>query len=157
MRIANQKVRLTGPVLLICAALLTTAALLISSSTDANGQQAQSPIIATVPVSAVSAGGVSLAPKGATGDLFEESYEPTGPGPIRRQDLLGVGTYQAHGIFLGTVNLSGGQIVYAGSTTDQDNNTYAVLGGTGKYVGARGELTTKALSRTHVRITIQLS
>ena len=81
----------------------------------------------------------SLAPKGATGDLFEESYEPTGPGPIRRQDLLGVGTYQAHGIFLGTVNLSGGQIVYASSTTDQDNNTYAVLGGTGKYVGARGE------------------
>ena len=77
-------------------------------------------------MSAVSAGGVSLAPKGATGDLFEESDKPTGPGPIRRQDLLGVGTYQAHGIFLGTVNLSGGQIVYAGSTTDQDNNTYAV-------------------------------
>ncbi len=146
----------SAAVALICAIALSAVALLATVG-RASAQSAPSPITVTVPVADVTADGVSLRPKGPMGDLFEESYRPSTPGVIQRQDAVGVGTAQGHGVFVGTVNLKRGQIIYAGSTTDQDDNTYAVLGGTGGYIGAHGVLITKTISRTQVQITIQLS
>jgi hypothetical protein len=57
-------------------------------------------------------------------------------------------------VFLGTITLTHGEIVYAGSTRDQDNTSYAILGGTGSYQGAQGKVTTHTISRARVQITI---
>jgi len=58
---------------------------------------------------------------------------------------------------LGTVTLKNGQIVYAGTTTDQDDFQYAILGGSGAYSAARGTLTLHTVDRGHVRVTIALA
>jgi hypothetical protein len=133
------------------AACLTGAAVL---ATTATGQTAGSVIRLTVPVSAVRAHGTDVPPKGPSpGDSFQESYAPANPGQIIRQDAIAVATFD-RGVFLGTITLTDGEIVYAGSTHDQDNTTYAILGGTGSYQAAQGTVTTHTISRSRVQITI---
>jgi hypothetical protein len=133
------------------AALVTGAAQLTAS---AQGHAAKTVIRLTVPINAVRAHGTDIAPKGpSAGDGFQESYIATQPGELRRQDAIGIATFQ-RGIFLGTITLNNGQIVYAGSTNNQDNTAYAILGGTGTYQTARGTLTTHPLPHGRLQITI---
>ncbi len=135
----------------VLAACLTAAAVITATAT---GQPAARVIRLTVPVSAVRTHGTDVAPKGPSpGDGFQESYAPGRPGQVIRQDSIAVATF-GQGVFLGTITLKDGEIVYAGSTRDQDNTTYAILGGTGSYQGAQGTLTTHAISRSRVQITI---
>jgi len=61
-----------------------------------------------------------------------------------------------HILEIAAVNLAGGQIVYAASTGNQDDTTYAILGGTGKFVGATGTVAYHALNRQTVRVTIKV-
>jgi hypothetical protein len=133
------------------AAILAGAAVVTATAT---GQPAASVTRLTVPISAVRAHATDVAPKGTSpGDGFEESYAPARPGQIIRQDAIAVATFD-QGVFLGTITLKHGEIVYAGSTRDQDNTTYAILGGTGSYQAAQGTVTTHTISRSRVQITI---
>jgi hypothetical protein len=133
------------------AAGLTAAAVVTAT---AAGQPAASVIRLTVPVSAVRAHATDVAPKGfSPGDSFQESYTPARPGQVIRQDAVAVATFN-RGVLLGTITLKQGEIVYAGSTHDQDNTSYAILGGTGSYQGAQGTVTTHTTSRSRVQITI---
>jgi hypothetical protein len=109
-----------------------------------------------VPVSAVRAHATDVAPKGfSPGDGFQESYAPARPSQVIRQDAVAVATFD-QGVFLGTVTLKQGEIVYAAGTRDQDNTSYAILGGTGRYQGAQGTVTTRTVSRSRVQITIAI-
>ncbi len=157
MRIINHRTGIRATVAAMVVLTIPAAVSLAAAPGGARAQASQDRITVIVPVGDVSAGGASLAPKGQMGDLFEESYRPSSSGAVERQDAIGVGAAGGRGVFLGTVNLKGGQIIYAGSTDDQDDTTYAVLGGTGRYVGSHGLLTTSTINRAHVRITIQLS
>jgi hypothetical protein len=133
------------------AACVTAAAVV---TTTATGQPAANVIRLTVPVSAVHAHATDVAPKGPSpGDGFQESYTPARPGQVIRQDAIAVATFD-RGVFLGTITLTHGEIVYAGSARDQDNSSYAILGGTGSYQGAQGNVTTHTISRARVQITI---
>ncbi len=136
------------------AALAAVVAAAAIVTTTATGQPAARVIRFTVPVSAAHAHGTDVAPKGMSpGDGFQESYAPARPGPVIRQDAIAVATFD-QGVFMGTVTLKSGEIVYAGSTRDQDNTTYAILGGTGSYQAAQGTVTTHTISRSRVQITI---
>lgn len=133
------------------AVVLAGAAVITATAT---GQPAARVIRLTVPTSAVRAHATDLAPKGTSpGDGFQESYVPTRPDQVIRQDAIAVATFD-QGVFLGTIMLTHGEIVYAGSTRDQDNATYAILGGTGSYQAVQGTVTTHTISRSRVRITI---
>ena len=135
------------------AVLLTSAAIITATAT---GQPGASVIRLTVPISAVRANETDVAPKGESpGDGFQESYTPARPGQVIRQDAIAIGTFD-RGVFLGTITLRQGVIVYGGSTYDQDNTAYAILGGTGTYQGAQGTVTTHAISRTSVQVTITI-
>lgn len=52
-----------------------------------------------------------------------------------------------------TMRVKGGRIVYVGSTFDMDEATYAIVGGTGRFVGAAGTVALHALDRSTVRVT----
>jgi hypothetical protein len=56
-------------------------------------------------------------------------------------------------------HLPGGTIDVLGDSTDKRTNTYAVVGGTGKYAGARGEIVARDLVEygTRQAVTIRLS
>jgi hypothetical protein len=59
----------------------------------------------------------------------------------------------------GVCHLPGGTIDVLGESTDKSTNTYAVVGGTGKYAGARGEIIVRDLVEygTREAVTIRLS
>src|ERR1700722_3654063 len=148
-RLMAIRAKLTVPALL---AVLLAAATVIPAT--ATGRVGENVIRFTVPVSAVHAHATKVAPKGMSpGDGFQESYRPTHPGAVIHQDAIAVATFDG-GIFLGTITLKHGELVYAGSTQDQDNTTYAIVGGTRSYQDARGTVTTHTISRTRVQITI---
>jgi hypothetical protein len=92
----------------------------------------------------------------SAGDTFQETYHPAAPSSLRRQDASAVATFGKHVEILGTVRLGGGKLVYAGTTTDMDNATYAILGGTGDYTGAGGTVTLASAGPRKVRVTISL-
>lgn len=132
-------------------ALLTGAAV---ATANTSGQPGASVIRLSVPTAAVRAHGTDVAPKGASpGDTFQESYAPARPSKVIRQDAIAVATF-GRGVFLGTITLKDGEIVYGGSADDQDNSAYAILGGTGGYHDAQGTVTTHAISPSRVQITI---
>jgi len=99
-----------------------------------------------------------------------QAHDPTRPAPpyysretwapnssqVVRQDQVGFVNFGA-GTFLGTITRRDGQIVYAATTKDQDNTTYAILGGSGAYATARGTVTLHALDARHVRVTIRVT
>ncbi len=148
-RLMSVHAKFTVPALL--AALLAGATV---TTAIATGQAGGSVIRLTVPVSAVHAHATKVAPRGMSpGDGFQESYRPTHPGEVIEQDAIAVATFDG-GVFLGTITLEHGEIVYAGSTQDQDNTTYAIVGGTRSYQDVRGTVTTHTISRTRVQITI---
>ena len=133
------------------AAVLAIAAVITATAT---GQPVARVIRLTVPMSAVRAHSTDVAPKGTSpGDGFQESYAPARPDQVIRQDAIAVATFD-QGVFLGTITLKHGEIIYAGSTGDQDNTAYAIIGGSGSYQAAQGTVTTHTISRSRVRITI---
>jgi hypothetical protein len=141
----------TTKLMLAAAAAITTAAL---AATSATGRTGATVIRFTVPVSAVRSHGIDVPPKGrSAGDSFQESYVPSAATHVRRQDAIGISTF-GRATFLGTITLKNGQIVYAGTTNNQDDTAYAILGGTGAYGTARGTVTTHTLSQGRVEITI---
>ncbi len=108
----------------------------------------------TVSLSSVRFHATHVGSKGLSpGDGFQESWLPNHPGAARRQDAVAIATFQ-QGVFLGTVTFKDGQIVYTGSTNNQDNATYAIIGGTGTDQGARGTLSTHSLPHGRLQITI---
>ncbi|HTU31034.1 MAG TPA: hypothetical protein VMF07_16720 [Solirubrobacteraceae bacterium] len=132
-------------------ASLTGAAAL---ATTATGRPEPQVIQVTVPINAVHAHETDTPPKGPSpGDGFQASYVPARPTEVLREDLVGIGTF-GRGVGLATIQLRHGEIVYAGSTRDQDNTVYAILGGTGIYLGATGSVTTHTISRSQVQLTI---
>jgi hypothetical protein len=86
---------------------------------------------------------------------FRETWAPNSS-QVVRQDQVGFVNFGA-GTFLGTITRHDGQIVYAATTKDQDNTTYAILGGTRAYATARGTVTLHTLDARHVRVTIRLA
>jgi hypothetical protein len=74
-------------------------------------------------------------------------------------DTTGIATHEA--IALSAVaHLPGGTIDVLGQATSGRINTYAVVGGTGRYAGTRGEIVVRDLggeNTTHQAITIRLS
>jgi hypothetical protein len=137
--------------LMLLAATIATAAL---AATSATGHTRATVIRFTVPVGAVRGHGIDVPPKGpSAGDGFQESYVPAVATQLRRQDAIGISTF-GRATFLGTITLKNGQIVYAGTTNNQDNTAYAILGGTGAYRTARGTVTTHTLPHSRVEITI---
>lgn len=98
---------------------------------------------------ATSSGSKAISP----GDGFQESWLPPHPATASRQDAVAIATFR-QAVFLGTITLKDGQLVYAGSTNNQDNAVYAVIGGTGIYPGARGTMSTHPLSHARLQITI---
>jgi hypothetical protein len=90
-----------------------------------------------------------------TGVNFRSSYIPHGKSAIVRQDSFGIGTFVNEGLFLGAVTLHNGQIVYSGATANQDDFSYAILGGNGAYADARGTVTLHPISKTQVAVTIK--
>jgi hypothetical protein len=141
----------TTKLTLVAAAAITAAAL---AATSATGRTGATVIRFTVPVSAVRSHGIDVPPKGSSaGDGFQESYVLAAAGKLRRQDAIGISTF-GRATFLGTITLKNGQIVYAGTTNNQDDTAYAILGGTGAYETARGTVTTHTLPQGRVEITI---
>ncbi|HZS23458.1 MAG TPA: hypothetical protein VFA30_00605 [Gaiellaceae bacterium] len=136
-------------------AVTTIAVVVLAGAAFAAQSHAQSSaatrITVVVPIASIRAAD----PSKSVGH-FRESYVPKRPAAILGQTAVGLATFD-RGTLLGTITLRGGQIVYAASTADQDNATYAILGGTGRYVGATGTVATKTLDRAHVRVTITLA
>ena len=93
--------------------------------------------------------------KPAPPSYFRETWAPNSR-QVVRQDSVGFVNFGA-GTFLGTITLRSGQIVYAATTSDQDNTTYAILGGTRTYSSARGTVTLHTIDNGHVGITIRLA
>ena len=110
-----------------------------------------------VPVAEVRAHSTDNPPHDVSaGDTFQESYKPRAKSALRHQDSIATATFGGRATFLGTVNLTGGQIVYAGTTTNQDDNVYSILGGTGRYRSAAGTLALHPASRRVETVTITL-
>ncbi len=137
----------------VLTALITSAAL----GTAAAGHTAQTVIHFTVRVSSARFHVTDVPPNGpSAGDSFQESNSPPRAAALRRQDAIGIATFQRATV-LGTITLKNGQIVYAGTIKNQDNAVYAILGGTGTYNAARGTLTVRALPQGRAEITIRLT
>jgi hypothetical protein len=142
----------TGIALALAPAVVAVAV----AANAASGSTGATIIRFTVPTSAVQAHGSDVAPKGQSpGDGFQESYIPKTAGRLRRQDAVAIGVFRGGGTFLGTLTLSNGQIVYAGTTTNQDDATYAIIGGTGRFATTSGTVTTQSVPGNRVRITIR--
>jgi hypothetical protein len=55
------------------------------------------------------------------------------------------------------LHVAGGDLVFQNFTIDLDNATYAVVGGTGAFVGAHGTVTTRAPKGANaVTVTVTL-
>lgn len=143
---------LTKYVLATTLVLTCSAAAVIT--TNAAGQTGPSVMRLIVPLSyvhfhATSNGSKAISP----GDGFQESWLPPHAATPSRQDAVAIATFR-QAIFLGTITLKDGQLVYAGSTNNQDNATYAIIGGTGHYQGDRGTMSTRSLPQGSLQITI---
>ena len=138
-----------GGIAAVACALVASTAFVHSASGDSN----PGTITFVVPVSSVRAQDPS---KTAGPDYFRETWTPKRAAPVVRQDSVGFVEFD-RGTFLGTVTLARGQIVYGGTTQDQDDFQYAILGGSGSYADARGTLTLHTIDRGHVRVTIALA
>ena len=69
--------------------------------------------------------------------------------------LLAGGHFQTHCV--GTVSLPGGQIAFQGLVTDAPDKHTAVVGGTGRYRDAGGELTVLELGNDVGTLTVELT
>ena len=136
------------------AAVLALSALVVAAAlvgiSRASGAEGAKPITFIVPVASVRAQDPAT-----SASYFRESWTPGHDSPVVRQDSVGFSEF-GRGTFLGTVTLTNGQIVYAGTTSDQDDFQYAIIGGTGAYAASRGTLTLRTIDQGHVRVTIAL-
>jgi len=133
------------------AATASTAALI---TTNAAGQTGPSVMRLIVPLGYVHFHATSNGSKGISpGDGFQESWLPPHSAGASRQDAVAIATFR-QAIFLGTITLKDGQLVYAGSTNNQDNAVYSIIGGTGRYQGDRGTMSTHPLPHGRLQITI---
>ena len=142
------------------AATITLLLLTLGSATvvvhSASSNNTSGTITFEVPTASVKAQGPATTAGSAAPDYFREAWTPKHALPVVRQDSVGFVEFD-RGTFLGTITLTHGQIVYAGTTNDQDNFQYAILGGTGAYADARGTLTLRTVDQSHVRVTINLA
>jgi hypothetical protein len=151
----SRSIRTTG------LAIAATAAVVIAGTPMiARGSSPSHDAIATmrfnVPIAAVRAHGINVGPhRMSPGDSFQESYRPAHATGLRRQDAIGIATY-GRGMFLGSITVSGGQLIYSGATNNQDDTSYAIVGGTGKYAEAAGTVRLHPISRTRVQITVNV-
>jgi hypothetical protein len=140
--------------ILLVALTLTAGTAALITTTNAAGQTGPSVMRLIVPLSYVHFHATGVGPKGISpGDGFQESWLPSHPAAASRQDAIAIATFR-QAVFLGTITLNDGQLVYAGSTNNQDNAVYAIIGGTGRYQGARGTMNTHSLPRARLQITI---
>jgi hypothetical protein len=128
--------------------LATTMALALAWTAFGSATHQTHTIHVVVPIDRVTA-------SEGTGVSFRESYIPRGKSKVVRQDAFGIGTFKGEGLFLGAITLHGGQIIYGGATTNQDDNVYAILGGTKTYADTRGTVTLHPISSKQVAITIK--
>jgi hypothetical protein len=103
---------------------------------------------------------IDAPPKGPSlGDTFQSHAALLGPGGSRAGSvhLSGVGTTRSGGILTGVLHVAGGDLVFQNFTIDLDNATYAVVGGTGAFVGAHGTVTTRVPKGANaVTVTVTL-
>ncbi|HTR69064.1 MAG TPA: hypothetical protein VMH41_02400 [Mycobacteriales bacterium] len=150
-----QSVR-AASVALVASALLAIAAPVVARGSSPSAEKTTT-LRFTVPTAAVKAHATNVGPHAMSpGDGFQESYRPRNTGPLRRQDAIGIATY-GRGMFLGSISVTGGQILYAGATDNQDHTSYAILGGTGRYARASGTVQLRPISSTRVRITLTVT
>lgn len=150
--LARSRLSRTAATMAVVALALAAAVAGIARAEPAGGQTR---ISFVVPIASVKAQDPAMRAGSAAPDYFREAWTPRHSRTVVRQDGVGFLEFR-EGTFLGTVTLERGQIVYAGTTTDQDDFQYAILGGSGVYAAARGTLTLHKVDRAHVRVTISL-
>ena len=139
-------------VLATAVALIASATAIIATTAAAKARPNVIRLI--VPLSYVHFHATNSGSKGISpGDGFQESWLPPHSATASRQDAIAIATFR-QAVFLGTITLTKGQLVYAGSTNNQDNAVYAIIGGTGRYQGARGTMSTRSLAHGRLQITI---
>jgi hypothetical protein len=141
--LGHKHLRHLGLVLALGLALVLLA---IATSAGATAGARETVSIYTVNLAKASAHESDAAPKGPSqGDTFQSTAVvlDSKRQPAGRVHLSGVGTYRNGGIITGVLQLAAGDVLFQDATTDIDNSTLGITGGTGAYVGASGTVTSR--------------